>query len=132
MRKFISVNAKYYKASQITKINNHNTRTSNIDYLLKDNDCNYKNLNYSINPRNTLVENFTEQFDNKCKDQIANKFFKPKTGNENEIIDMVVALSQEQAINYLNKPNGEQLLLDGYKEFLSQIEKEDLMQNLGA
>lgn len=122
MKNYISVNAKYFKASQIHKIYNHNQRVSNIDYLLKDNDKKYKNLTYSTNESFNLVENFSEQFNKKCQDQKAHNFFKPKTGNENEIIEMVVALSEEKALEYLNQENSEELLMQGYKQFLEDIE----------
>ena len=124
MQNYISVNAKYYKSKQIHQIYSHNSRLSSIDYLLESKDIKYKNLNYSINPRNSLVDNFQEQLNLKIKDQKARGYTPPKNSNSNDIIDMVVSLSQEQALYYLNQDNGEELIMQGYKSFLVNIEKE--------
>jgi len=43
MKNFISVNAKYSKGSNIANISDHNDRTSEIDYLLNDEDIQYNN-----------------------------------------------------------------------------------------
>lgn len=43
MKDFISVNAKYYKSENIEKCSNHNTRASEVDYLLDDKNIKYEN-----------------------------------------------------------------------------------------
>ena len=55
MKNFISVNAKYYKSSQISKISNHNSRESKIDYLLNEKDRKYDNkeIIYNSNSKNS-------------------------------------------------------------------------------
>lgn len=124
MRNYISVNAKYYKASHISKIYKHNQRKAYIDYLLNEEDRVFKNDTYSTNKNLTLEEHFKDQFNKKCADQKAHNYHQPKTGNENEIIEMVVSLSEEQALYYLKKPNGEDMLMNGYIQFLKSVEDE--------
>lgn len=51
MKNFISVNAKYYKSSQISKISNHNSRESKIDYLLDEKDRKYDNKEIIYNSK---------------------------------------------------------------------------------
>ena len=67
LRNYISVNAKYYKASHISKIYKHNQRLAHIDYLLNDKDKKFTNLNYSINQELSLEDNFKDQFDKNVK-----------------------------------------------------------------
>lgn len=45
MKKFVSVNMKYYKSSEINRISEHNNRESNIEYLLDKKDIKYENIN---------------------------------------------------------------------------------------
>ncbi|MEA3498765.1 MAG: hypothetical protein U9R16_06895 [Campylobacterota bacterium] len=45
MTNYISVNAKYYKANQSSKLSEHNNRESNIDYLLDEEYIKYQNKN---------------------------------------------------------------------------------------
>lgn len=126
MRNYISVNAKYYKAKEINRIINHNLRIDDIEYLLKKEDIKFENNNiiygsdlYTVgeyeneklllkNEYNLDKKNNSNLFNrqylnlhNAKKDIQAKKksFTKP---SENELVEMVIALSEEQALHYLS------------------------------
>lgn len=62
MKDFISVNAKYYKSSNIEHTSNHNTRASEIDYLLDDKNIKYENTSklYASNDSGSAKVNLEE------------------------------------------------------------------------
>ncbi|RXJ87480.1 hypothetical protein [Arcobacter sp. CECT 8985] len=62
MKDFISVNAKYYKSANIEHTSNHNTRASEIDYLLDDKNIKYENTSklYTSNDSNSQKVNLDE------------------------------------------------------------------------
>lgn len=113
MNNYISVNAKYYKRTRIQRIHNHNTRVSKIDYLLPKTE--YKNITDT-----NLIDTFNTHFNQQIEIQARRKSYTKKNGNT--VLEMVVALSEEQALYYLNKDNGEELLFKGYKQFQKDIE----------
>ena len=132
MKNYISVNAKYYKSNQITRISEHNSRESNIDYLLDEKDIEYKNQDivyngaiddhndhfntscgtYSENLANglkrhntnsiNLKHTFYKSLQKKQAKQLANGYYNNKSKNNNELVEMVVALSENQAKYYLD------------------------------
>ena len=134
-RNYVSVNAKYYKSGRASKINDHNYRISKVDYLLNEIDQKFKNMNYvcqadSINKK-TFVENFEHLLDLKKMDQESRGYFSPKGKEENNIIEMVIGLSEEQALYYLNMENGEEHLQSGLKQVLMDLEEKYGFKGLG-
>lgn len=134
MKKFVSVNMKYYKSSEINRISEHNNRESNIEYLLDKKDIKYENIdiNYTKNNNSsdgfyiscgTYEQNLLQSLKNykqnnpynskllkyqflkyqQEKKEICNKKGYYPNSNENELIEMVVAISEEQALYYLEK-----------------------------
>ena len=103
MAKFISVNAKYYTKRELYKRHFHNTREAFINYLLPKDEIKFKNLEYSFGEKN-MVRSFLNLDKKKTEVQKKKGFYKK---NGNDLIEMVVALSEEQALNYLNTQNGE-------------------------
>ena len=113
MRNYISVNAKYYKMGEIDRISNHNFRQSKIDYLLPPEQIKFENKNMvfdenfkAINQDLTLENldfamrgQFTKLLE--MKKNILKKNNAKHRKNENEVIEMVVSLREEQAINYI-------------------------------
>lgn len=55
MKNYISVNTKYFKSNQISKIANHNSRISDIDYLLNEEHQKYKNTNFVFGDGGSVV-----------------------------------------------------------------------------
>ena len=120
MKKYISVNGKYYTKKQLLRIINHNLRLQKIDYLLKNEDIKWDNINLLFNSLNrdnnydiVLSDDinkidFKNLFLNKYQDLV--KLRKEKNekkgyfGNKekNDLFEMVVSLSEEQTLNYLN------------------------------
>ena len=131
MRNYISVNAKYYKMSEIDRISNHNFRQSKIDYLLPPEQIKFENKNmvfdenFQATKQDLSLENldFTMRGEFakllQMKQNILKKNNARRRKNENEVIEMVVALSEEQALNYLEK--GEDLM-KGFENFAKNIE----------
>ncbi len=114
MKNYICVNAKYYKSTRASKIEAHNKRLSSIDYLLKKSD--YKNITDT-----NLIEKFNEYYNKQKSIQAKRKCYTRKNGNS--IIEMVVALSEHQALHYLNQANGEKLIFKGLQQFQRDLEK---------
>ena len=113
MNNYICVNANYYKKDRIEKIQLHNTRVSDIDYLLPKTD--YKNITDT-----QLEDEFEKYFNQQIEVQARRKSFTKKNGNT--VLEMVVSLSEEKAIHYLNQEDGEQKLFAGYQQFQKDIE----------
>lgn len=128
MRNYISVNAKHYKKKEINRISEHNFRLQKIGYLLPKEHIKYENVNiiYSNNLINKYENNLTKlgeysqnlnelynkkQLDNilksqyqhllKTKENIQYKNKSYAKNNESTLVEMVVALSEEQAKFYL-------------------------------
>lgn len=120
MAKFISVNAKYYTKRELYKRHFHNTREAFINYLLPANEIKFKNLEYSFGEKN-MVRSFLNLDKKKTEVQKKKGFYKK---NGNDLIEMVVALSEEQALNYLNSANGEDKILEGLKQFADDIKQQ--------
>ncbi len=120
MAKFISVNAKYYTKKELYKRHFHNTREAFINYLLPADEIKFKNLEYSFGEKN-MVRSFLNLDKKKTEVQKKKGFYKK---NGNDLIEMVVALSEEQALNYLNTQNGEDKILEGLKQFADDIKQQ--------
>ena len=70
MRNYISVNAKYYTAKQVSKRAEHNNRAAKIDYLLPPENIIFQNIESSFG-QSSMIEKF--QLMNEKKKQIQNK-----------------------------------------------------------
>lgn len=142
MKDFISVNAKYYKSANIEHTSNHNTRASEIDYLLDDKNIKYENTSklYSENgtgaAKVSLEENdaklggkgtysdnlktfvskkdeairnsklMQKQFyylQQQKKEVLSKKYNYKENENENTIVEMSLNLSEDKALEYLEK-----------------------------
>lgn len=128
MRNYISVNAKHYKKKEINRISEHNFRLQKIGYLLPREHIKYENVNiiYSNNVINKYENDLTKlgeysqnlnelynkkRLDNilksqyqhllKTKEDIQYKNKSYAKSNESTLVEMVVALSEEQAKFYL-------------------------------
>lgn len=128
MKNYISVNAKHYKKKEINRISEHNFRLQKIGYLLPREHMKYENVNiiYANNITNKYENNLTKlgeysqnlneiynkkQLDNilksqynhllKTKEDIQYKNKSYAKANESTLVEMVVALSEEQAKAYL-------------------------------
>lgn len=128
MKNYISVNAKHYKKKEINRISEHNFRLQKIGYLLPQEHIKYENVNiiYANNITNKYENNLTKlgeysqnlssiynkkQLDNilksqyqlllKTKEDIQYKNKSYAKSNESTLVEMVVALSEEQAKAYL-------------------------------
>lgn len=160
-KNYVSVNSKYFKASAIEKIAEHNNRISGIDYLLDEKYHQFENTNYifkdsssenvggavaldedgssgigtyvdnlkKMKSKNISHSNFKHstslqkkfQALQKEKTKRLRKYYKYKPNeNENEIIESVVSLSEEQALNYLKKGIS---FDEAIKEYMQQIKK---------
>lgn len=140
MRNYISVNAKYYKMSEIDRISNHNFRQSKIDYLLPKEQIKFQNQNIVFNEnfqttnQDLSLKNLDFAMRNQflklleLKKNILKKNNAKHRKNENQLIEMVVALSEEQALNYLE--NGVDLMA-GFKNFAKDIYKKHGLKPLG-
>ncbi len=123
MRNYISVNAKYYKETRIRKIVNHNSRTSDVNYLLPDEHKKYENKSIIYDFNNNVVEAnndkrielFNQALDKKTKIMHDKGYY--KKGN-NELLEMVVSLSEEQAKHYLDNDID---LMQGYNKFMENM-----------
>jgi len=88
-RNYISVNAKYYTQKELFRIINHNLRIDEIDYLLKNNDFDNVNINYSIDKKyNNINLNDT------TKTKFKNMFFY----NINEMLDKEQSKMKQKTI----------------------------------
>lgn len=117
MRNYISVNAKYYTAKQVSKRAEHNNRSAKIDYLLPLEERKFNNIENNFG-QFTMMEKF--ELMNQKKKQIQNQkgFFKT---DGNDLIEMVVSLSEEQALNYLNQEGGDDKLFEGFLQLAEDI-----------
>lgn len=119
MKNNISVNAKYYKSNEISRIEHHNIHRKNVDYLLENKDITYKNKNIIYGSSNTLKSQFKKLQAKKY--QILKKQYDYKHNkNENTLVEMVVAVSEQQAKHYLD--NGIDLML-GFNEFAKLVKE---------
>ena len=132
MRNYISVNAKYYKKAEINRIASHNFRLSKIDYLLENNHIKFENKNVIFQENfNEAMHNLSnvdgeillkKQFEKLLEDRDKIQRKRNYHGNKksNDLIEMVVALSEEQALNYLE--NGVDLM-QGFDNFAKNIKQ---------
>lgn len=122
MRNYISVNAKYYTSKQVSKRAEHNNREAKIDYLLPSENRIFQNIENNFG-QFSMMEKF--ELMNQRKKQIQNQkgFFKT---DGNDLIEMVVSLSEEQALNYLNQEGGDDKLFSGFLQLA-----EDIKSNFG-
>ncbi len=136
-RNYISANAKYYKSEHIDRIARHNFRIAKIDYLLPEESIKYQNKNLifdknmqeiSINnlDKNSqeivLKSNYLELLN--LRENIYNKqkyYPSKKNLKSNDLVEFVVALSEEQALNYLE--NGRDLM-DGFKQYAKDLKEQ--------
>ncbi|QOG11427.1 coiled-coil domain-containing protein [Arcobacter sp. FWKO B] len=118
MKNYISVNAKYYTSERISRIARHNYRLSNIDYLLEKGEELGKNIDIIYSRSSTQIDlnlnpldkatifkkEFEQQEADKRAMQIKKGYHPPKgaKNKDNSIVEMVVALSEEQAKEYIN------------------------------
>ncbi|RLA77682.1 MAG: hypothetical protein DRG78_16850 [Epsilonproteobacteria bacterium] len=125
MKNYTSVNAKYYKSSEIYRIYKHNFERLNIDYLLNNEDIKYQNQNdqKGMNLKNVLND-LQQQKSNILNQKCPYKHNK----NDNEIVEMVVALSEDQAKHYLD--NGINLM-DGFDNLSKNIKEKYGFEPMG-
>lgn len=140
MRNYISVNAKYYKMGEIDRISNHNFRQSKVDYLLPKEQIKFQNQNlifdenFNVSKKDLSLKTLDKSMRNQflklleLKQNILKKNNAKHRKNENQLIEMVVALSEEQALNYLE--NGVDLMA-GFKNFAKDIYKKHGLKPLG-
>lgn len=147
MKNYISVNLKHYKKKEIDRIARHNSRVEKINYLLKKEHIEYENVNifyandlinkeghlltkvgeYSPNQKNLFSKkdldlNMRRQYNlliNK-KEAIQKQNKSYTKDNESTLIEMVVALSEEQAKAYLK--DGKDLGI-GFDRFALNLQK---------
>ena len=117
MRNYISVNAKYYKATEVSKRAKHNDRSAKIDYLLPPEERKFNNIENNFG-QFTMNEKFSLL--NQRKKQIQNEKGFYKEGG-NDLIEMVVSLSEEQALFYLNQTGGDDKLFSGFQQLAEDI-----------
>lgn len=117
MRNYISVNAKYYKATEVSKRAKHNDRSAKIDYLLPSENRIFQNIENNYG-QFTMSEKF--ELMNQRKKQIQNEKGFYKDGG-NDLIEMVVSLSEEQALFYLEQENGADKLFSGFEQLAQDI-----------
>ncbi len=134
MRNYISVNAKYYKAKELGRIIRHNFRLEKPDYLLSEESIKGENLDMIFNKDGLKTQNYKLKKEVKAKhlfdvfhdfkdarDEVYKKKKYYGNPNSNDIIEMVVALSEEQALNYLEKG---QSMMDALENFTQIMKKE--------
>ena len=126
--------------AEIDRISSHNFRQSKVDYLLPKEQIKFQNQNIIFDENlniskedlslETLDQNMRNQFLKllKLKQDILKKNNAKHRKNENELIEMVVALSEEQAKFYLE--NGVNLMT-GFKNFAKDIYKKHGLKPLG-
>lgn len=117
MRNYISVNAKYYTAKQVSKRAEHNNREAKIDYLLPRENRKFNNIENNFG-QFTMMEKFELMNQKKQQIQKEKRFYK-KDGND--LIEMVVSLSEEQALFYLEKEGGDDKLFEGFLQLAEDI-----------
>ena len=117
MRNYISVNAKYYKATEVSKRAKHNDRSAKIDYLLPSENRIFQNIENNYG-QFSMGEKFSLL--NQQKKQIQNEKGFYKDGG-NDLIEMVVSLSEEQALFYLNQEGGDDKLFSGFEQLANDI-----------
>lgn len=117
MRNYISVNAKYYKATEVSKRAKHNDRSAKIDYLLPLENRKFNNIENNFG-QFTMGEKFSLL--NQRKKQIQNEKGFYKTDG-NDLIEMVVSLSEEQSLFYLEKEGGDDKLFEGFLQLAEDI-----------
>ena len=132
MRNYVSVNAKYYKMSEIDRISRHNFRLDNPSYQLEQKYIKYANKDIIYNKDlDRTIDNLTkEQRDiilrsqffelRNMKSEILKKSSGKHRSNENELVEMVVSLSQEQALIYLKSG---QNLMHGFDKFAKDMKQ---------
>lgn len=132
MRNYVSVNAKYYKMSEIDRISRHNSRLDNPSYQLEQKYIKYANKDIIYNKDlDRTIDNLTkEQRDiilrsqffelRNMKSEILKKSSGKHRSNENELVEMVVSLSQEQALIYLKSG---QNLMHGFDKFAKDMKQ---------
>ena len=132
-RNYISVNAKYYTQKELFRIINHNLRIDEIDYLLKNNDFDNVNINYSIDKKynninlndttktkfkNMFFYNINEMIRQRTKQNEAKNYF--GNNEKNDLIEMVVSLSEEQTQYYLD--NNQKHIIDmAFNQFALEV-----------
>lgn len=134
MRNYISVNAKYYKAKELGRIIEHNFRIEKPDYLLSEESIKGENLDMIFNKDGLKTQNYKLLKEAKAehlynvfhdfkdaRDEVYKKKKYYGNPNSNDIIEMVVAVSEEQALNYLKK--GESMM-DGLENFAQTMKRE--------
>lgn len=117
MRNYISVNAKYYKATEVSKRAKHNDRSAKIDYLLPLEERKFNNIENNFG-QFSMMEKFELMNQRKKQIQREKGFFKD---GGNDLIEMVVSLSEEQALHYLNQENGSDKLFEGFEQLSQDI-----------
>ncbi|MDX9900261.1 MAG: hypothetical protein RBT22_02080 [Aliarcobacter sp.] len=132
-RNYASVNAKYYTSSELFRIINHNLRIDKIDYLLKNNDFENVNLIYGLNEnynntnlkdinktkfKNMFFNSFNNMVMQRRKQNQAKNYF--GENEKNDLIEMVVSLSEEQTQHYLD--TGKKEIIDmAFHQFAMEV-----------
>lgn len=116
MRNYISVNAKYYKATEVSKRAKHNDRSAKIDYLLPIENRKFNNIENNFG-QFSMGEKFSLLNQKKQQIQKEKGFYK----KDDDLIEMVVSLSEEQALNYLNQEGGDDKLFSGFLQLAEDI-----------
>ena len=135
MKNYTSVNAKYYQSSELIRIINHNLRSEEIEYLLDKEYIKWENKNFLFGLENNLnnidlkdttktrfKNMFFKNFTKMCqqRDQQNQKKGYHNGTNKNDLIEMVISLSEEQTLFYLQ--NGQKDLIDmAYKQLGQEI-----------
>ena len=111
MKNFISFNAKYYKKERVRQIQLHNTRQSEIDYLIEPILANITDTDLSI------------EFDKKYALMKAiatkNKSYVKEYGNH--ILEAVVAISEDQAKQIIKEDGNADRLFKGFEQTAQDI-----------
>lgn len=98
MKNFISSNTGYNKGHKVKDIQSHNDRSHKPDYLLPE------EFHLGNKTHNFIGENIVDGFNELKSMRIANsKKNSNIRKNENQIIESVIALSEEQALAYINE-----------------------------
>lgn len=132
-RNYTSVNAKYYTQKELFRIINHNLRIDDIDYLLKNNDFDNVNIVYGLDKKynninlndttktkfkNMFFYNINEMIRQRTKQNEAKGYF--GNNEKNDLIEMVVSLSEEQTQHYLE--NGQKHIIDmAFNQFALEV-----------
>ena len=132
-RNYISVNAKYYTQKELFRIIDHNLRNEKIDYLLENNQFENVNINYSIDKKynninlndttktkfkNMFFYNINEMIRQRTKQNEAKNYY--GNNEKNDLIEMVVSLSEEQTKHYLE--NGQKHIIDmAFNQFAMEV-----------